>query len=418
MRAAKLTIGATLVALCLPAVSAAKTFEPTRKDDPNPDGCERNDCSLREAVISANERAGVDTIKLGKGRYRIEIGPVAGDVPSRFSGDLDLTTPMKIVGVSPRRTKIDAQGKDRVLWMVDQLSGERSTIKRVTLMNGDPTALSDPMQIHSGGAIYMYASPTMLDRVVITGNEALTGGGIRAQSEDLVIKRSTITGNNAGEGGGIWTGPRVEPSSRTRLTSSTISGNFANKGAGILADGFNSSGTLTPPDLDLFNSTVANNEASGDGGGVMADNASTVDLDNATVAHNKANSDGAGGGTGGGVWQGNGAVFGLGDSIVGGNSAGSPGVPQQCSGAFTGDADGLLIQTQSSGTCSYGGDYETVADPLIDVLAKNGGPTRTVRVLSGSPAIGLAGSCPGRDQRGKKRPANCDAGAFENKPKR
>jgi hypothetical protein len=210
----------------------------------------------------------------------------------------------------------------------------------------------------------------------------------------------------------------VPPQPQARIVSSTISSNFANKGAGLLADGFSSAPANPKPAVELFNSTVAGNEASADGGGVMADNAAIVDLDNATVAHNKANSDGAGGGTGGGVWQGNSAVFGLGDSIVGGNSAGSPGVPQQCNGAFAGDSDGLLIQTQLSGTCSYGGVYESVADPLIDVLAKNGGPTQTVRVLSGSDAIGLAGSCPNRDQRGKLRPDNCDAGAYENKPKR
>lgn len=56
-------------------------------------------------------------------------------------------------------------------------------------------------------------------------------------------------------------------------------------------------------------------------------------------------------------------------------------------------------------------------DPLIGPLADNGGPTRTMALLSGSPAIdaGDDAACPPTDQRGVPRPfgAHCDIGAFE-----
>ena len=61
-------------------------------------------------------------------------------------------------------------------------------------------------------------------------------------------------------------------------------------------------------------------------------------------------------------------------------------------------------------------------DPILDPagLQDNGGPTQTIALLSGSPAIdaGDDTACPSADQRGISRPqgSNCDIGAYENKP--
>lgn len=55
---------------------------------------------------------------------------------------------------------------------------------------------------------------------------------------------------------------------------------------------------------------------------------------------------------------------------------------------------------------------------MIGTLADNGGPTQTIGLLAGSPAIDppLPTSCPEFDQRGRKRDAACDFGSFERKP--
>jgi len=55
------------------------------------------------------------------------------------------------------------------------------------------------------------------------------------------------------------------------------------------------------------------------------------------------------------------------------------------------------------------------AEALLDVLAYNGGPTRTHALLVGSPAIDAANPafCPPVDQRSAVRDAACDIGAFE-----
>ena len=56
------------------------------------------------------------------------------------------------------------------------------------------------------------------------------------------------------------------------------------------------------------------------------------------------------------------------------------------------------------------------ADPLLGLLADNGGPTLTLALLPGSPAIGAAdsASAPSTDQRGFPRPsASADIGAYQ-----
>jgi uncharacterized repeat protein (TIGR01451 family) len=59
-------------------------------------------------------------------------------------------------------------------------------------------------------------------------------------------------------------------------------------------------------------------------------------------------------------------------------------------------------------------------DPLLDDLHENGGPTETMALLPGSPALDSAADCPATDQRGGHRPPapgsagpECDIGAYE-----
>ena len=72
----------------------------------------------------------------------------------------------------------------------------------------------------------------------------------------------------------------------------------------------------------------------------------------------------------------------------------------------------------SDGTCSFSGNNESFpfADPMLGPLADNGGPTQTMALLPGSPAIDAA-VCPPpeTDQRGVTRPQGplCDIGAYE-----
>lgn len=65
-------------------------------------------------------------------------------------------------------------------------------------------------------------------------------------------------------------------------------------------------------------------------------------------------------------------------------------------------------------------NYSPTLDGYLGTLGPNGGPTDTIPLLAGSPAIGLVHSaalCSTPDQRGVHRPApNCDSGAYQTAP--
>ena len=450
------------VALAAPATAAGSTFEPTRFDDPNPGACKPNNCSLREAMMASNAHNGRDKIQLRAGRYEMEIPPTGDN-----TGSFDLRDEGVLTGAGASKTKIDANGLDTaVLVGADNELDDEITIQRLTITGGGDTQFGGGIEaisfendkltvkkvtlkkneavfgggLHAdlsglriissliarnesvthGGGMRLGSSSTSatatakITRSTIKRNESLFGGGIYNFFPNLTVNQSTIDGNTADEGGGLdVVGQIAAP--HTTIRSSTISRNHAIKGAGLLADGNQPGLSFVEPIVDIQNTTIALNEATDSAGGILSDNAATVNLDNATVVANAADVDNTGGGVGGGVRQFAGAVLGVGDSILAANTVGTSGSGPQCNGALS-DGDGFIYQSQSSGTCSFGGTFQIVADALIAPLADNGGPTETVKLLTGSPALGSAESCPARDQRGVKRPnAECDSGAFERK---
>ena len=74
-----------------------------------------------------------------------------------------------------------------------------------------------------------------------------------------------------------------------------------------------------------------------------------------------------------------------------------------------------LVNSLIASNTPTGGD--TFTDPKIGALAYNGGPTPTIALLPGSPAIDAAdtAAAPPTDQRGAPRPFGvaADIGAFE-----
>ncbi len=420
----RLVLSACIVlAWAAPATAFAETYRPTRFDDPSPGACKPNDCSLTEAINATTVNGGHDRIVLKSGTYERE---VLGSPSAGGPGGLD------IEGKGPDETIVDANGMGAPFSLAST-SGS-SSIESLTVTGGslstgggvnvlsNHVALRDVDIIGNsateGGGVY-------LDRTVrdvkllglrITGNEATFGGGLRSMGRDVIIKKTTIAANNAGEGGGIDLRPAMPGRPATMaIRSSTISGNFAVKGGGILADGQPTfDPEQKPPKAALLNSTVAGNSASGDGGGILVNHGAKLTLASSTLAYNAADDDGTGGGDGGGIWQQSSLRVALLDSLVGANVVGASGASPQCAGSFAVNA-GTVLQTQAV-TCDVSGSPVLTANPLVGLLADNGGPTQTVELLSGSAAIANAVGCPKRDQRGVKRPdSGCDSGSFERK---
>jgi hypothetical protein len=448
--------------LAVPA--GAATFKPTRFDDPIPNGCKPQNCSLREALAASNSHQGLDTVVLRRGTYEMEIPPtgVSG------TGSFDLIDGLVLRGEGRGKTKIDANGLDRVAECFLDSRGDSYTLRDLTLTRGDAgpdphssgggltcggesgdevhlaragithsvasengggyqvgerttvtivdSRISDNEAFRGGGMILLPradGSEVTIRDSIITGNEAAFGGGIYSGADRLTIQRTTISDNAGDEGGGMDLVASPDQQPVTDIRSSTISGNSARKGGGLLADGNQPGLGQQKPVATLLNSTVALNHTSAEGGGILADNEATVTLDQATIAYNMADDDNINGGVAGGVYQHSGATFGLADSIVAKNVVGSSGTAAQCEGTFTATAGGV-VESQPNGSCVVPGSFVT-PDALIGVLADNGGPTETIRLLAGSPAIGFAHEgCPKKDQRGVRRPAeDCDSGAFE-----
>jgi CSLREA domain-containing protein len=237
-----------------------------------------------------------------------------------------------------------------------------------------------------------------------TGNLSLrssrvVGSAARGVSEHdeggLRMASSLLQGND----GGLVTG---SPGA-SRITGSTIAGNeTAFQGGGIYAQD-----TLT-----LVNSTVANNDSGSYGAGIFAADGSDVTLNAVTVARNHAGNDG-----GGLYLAGATSAMAVDNSLIALNTVPGGGfVGADCFNEqqdFDSGGHNLLSTDDNCGGFDAAGDLVR-AKPKLGQLKRNGGPTETIALKKGSPAIGHAGNdAPSRDQRGRKRDAHPDTGAFE-----
>jgi hypothetical protein len=228
---------------------------------------------------------------------------------------------------------------------------------------------------------------------VKTNNTCDGGGGIWNDQGTLTVIDSTVAGNNACEsGGGIW-----NDGGTLSLIASTVADNEAE----IAGGGIDNSGDLT-----ITNSTFSDNsvpDAGGDGGGVANGASSTLVVTNSTLLGNIA------AGSGGDISNLGGAAN-VSASIVGGSKT----TGGDCTGSIT---DGGY-NIDDDGTCGFSApstSNSATLDSTLGTLTDNGGPTQTIALLPGSPAIDKVPvtDCPATDQRGAPRVGPCDIGAYD-----
>ena len=212
-----------------------------------------------------------------------------------------------------------------------------------------------------------------------------------------------MSGGKAQYGGGIYN----NAGSTLTVIDSTVSGNESvsnNNGGGI-----NNGGTLT-----LTGATVSQNFSQGSGGGIENDGG-TLSVSNTTLSGNTANS------SGGGI-NNNGGTLTLGNTIVAGNRA-SRGGPD-INGSITTDSGYNLLGTAVKNATNdpTPGPGDVFSDnPGLTALGNYGGPTQTLALLAGSPAIGAGNASatnPATDQRGLPRLVSgiIDIGTFQTQP--
>ncbi|MBV8359677.1 MAG: hypothetical protein JO189_17330, partial [Deltaproteobacteria bacterium] len=306
----------------------------------------------------------------------------------------------------------------------------------------------------TGGGLYVLSGTLDLLRSTISDNFASGGGGgnggyghVSGPNTDFFDFR---TGGNAGagQGAGLFVGAGA-----LQIVRSTISGNSAAGGMGGLGigsanaeiGGSAAGGGLyvAHGNIILANNTLTTNIATGGlgganprcncqagpggnaaGGGLYFNNGS-ISVVGATVAANSARAI-ANSSSGGGIANTGAGMF-INTTLVGNNTV-SFGNPDDVSGPIT-SAYSLISNTAGATITDRGGNLFNV-NPLLDPngLQFNGGPTQTVALQSGSPAIDAVpvAHCTDLatpphpltiDQRGLPRPdlgeTSCDMGAFE-----
>ena len=225
-----------------------------------------------------------------------------------------------------------------------------------------------------------------------SGIQVFDAGASRIVDSTIALNATT------GLGGGLFTDARVA------IRDSTVGRNEGIEGGGIFA--------AAGAELTLVNSTVANNESLDVGAGIFAATGSDVTLNAVTVARNDAGNDG-----GGLYLEGPDGAMRVGNSLIALNTVPGGGfVGADCFNEQDPFASGGHNLLSTDDNCSgFDGRGDRVrANPKIGPLTRNGGPTDTVALKKGSPAIGKAGNdAPAKDQRGRKRDRQPDIGAYE-----
>jgi fibronectin-binding autotransporter adhesin len=455
--------------LGVPTAASANTI--TVDDASDPDG---TGCTLEHAIIAANTNMASGNCSTGSGSGT---DVISFNLPSlntiTLTGALpDITTNVDIVGPGSSQLSVSGAGQFRPLRYT---SG--STINSISGLNVTDGFCDNSCPGGAAGAGIFTSGTLTLTDVTVTANAAAVAGGTNAFPEGagilnnggtLHLVLSTVSGNmlfatnatnqNGPVGGGIFNNGTLTLDRSTvsgnQAVASTVTGNTTNAvGGGI--DQFNGS-------ISVSRSTISGNSASGTGGtanntaiggGIAMGNSigNTLALDRTTVTGNSVSAGAPNTNQNAGGIQasgGAGSAFTIVSSTISGNTSPANtanlifgGETQSIKNSIVsnplgGGVNCTLASTASQGfnledtnTCGFAQPTDKPSStPMLDSsLADNGGPTRTLALLTGSSAIEAGSSSPGEttDQRGLLRPSDdisvatppgsdgSDIGAFE-----
>ena len=232
-----------------------------------------------------------------------------------------------------------------------------------------------------------------------------------AVSGQLTLLNLTLSNGDAGAtagGDGITgRGGAIYNLGSTTLNGCTLSGNKSARGGALYHQG-----DLQGRALVLGNCTLVGNTGSEEGGAIYVFSGG-VGLDSTTITANVSNY-----GLGVRCWGGDqSAKVSVHNTIIAGNRGSTGGDVDLRGGTnpnFVSGGYNLISGGNAVPLFNKSGDIAGNTAPGLGDLAENGGPTPTVALLDGSPALDAGDSEFTTDQRGTPRPQNVDdIGAYE-----
>jgi len=394
--------------LFAPAVLASTTWYVNGASGSDSDNCLSAQAACKTIGHAISLAASGDTVMVSAATY---------------TETLTVSLNLNLIGAGASTTIIDGRASGTVVSISNPTA--HVTLSNLTVRNGKANSgaginNSGTLTLSNSTVTGNWASiPCHPLLLVCLSNGTTYGGGIY-NSGTLTVSNSTITGNQAG--GGCNANP-----------CSAFGGGIYNKGTVMVIKGSTLNGNIAHTACTTRLSCLVGQ------GGAFYTLGSTVTLNNSTVTGNSAyRCSGTCGGTGGAIVNGSG-IFAMDNSTVSGNSAGgivnggtatlqnsivdnNAGI--NCHGTIT--SHGYNLSSDDTCKLNVPGDLNN-HDPLLGPLQNNGGPTETMALLPGSPAIdgGNPGGCTDgqghllkTDQRGMPRPdrediVGCDIGAYE-----
>ncbi len=193
----------------------------TETDDPDPDGCEIGDCSLREAIIDAERHPGRDEIVFATN------GPIVLTIQGMGGaevGDLNIIGELSMMGNITDVITIDASALDDRIFAIE--------VGSVVDMTGFGLTGGDVITGTRGGGAILNQGTFTGEHLLIRNNQASVptfgwGGAIQsAEGADFTLRYSEVISNSTNSffsGIANW-------NSTMELTGVTIAGNDGNNG--------------------------------------------------------------------------------------------------------------------------------------------------------------------------------------------
>ena len=345
------------------------TFTVTKTTDSNDGMCDA-DCSLREAVTAANNAAGDDIVNFDAMVFGTAqtVNVTLGEIIFGASGTLTIN------GTGANLLTIDGNLTSRIF---KTITGVVATINDLKLTRGNGVG---SVATNTGGAIYNDLGTLTLNNVIVTQSTATNAGGIRNSGGGSVLNiNNCIVSNNTAttsSGGGI----QNFSTSTVNINNSTFIGNTSGGTTGGGGGQFNGIVRIT-------NSTFANNTAPNGTGGGLQSNGTNQIITNSTFSGNSS------GNNGGGIHRGTtNANFFIRNTIVAGNNgvSTSPDITNS-TGGITSEGNNIIGNVGTSTGWIMSDLLNT--NPMLGMLADNGGFGMTFLPMPGSPAIDAGQNC-------------------------